>query len=62
MVALALVLGGIGTEAAAATAHGDVNHAGAGQPGVDQHGADGHTGATHLLASSGSTSQRPWMY
>lgn len=56
VVALTLVLGGLGTEAAAASTHGG-DQVGAGHP-VD----GGHVGTSHQLASPGIVSQRPWMY
>jgi hypothetical protein len=56
-VALALILGGLGTEAAAASTH-SVDHAGTGQ----RVGSD-HARASQQLASSDTTSPpRPWMY
>jgi hypothetical protein len=56
-VALALVLGGVGAEAAsAATTHGG-DHVGAGKS-VRGH----HVGTSHLLVSTNAVSQRPWMY
>jgi hypothetical protein len=56
MVALALVLGGVGAEAAAASTHGG-DHANAGQP-----GGTSRIGTSHTLASPDGVSQRPWMY
>jgi hypothetical protein len=56
MVALALVLGGVGAEAAAASTHGG-DHANAGQA-----AGSGRIGTSHSLASPDGVSQRPWMY
>jgi hypothetical protein len=57
VVALTLVLGGLGAEAAAASTHGAGDHVGTGHA-----LGRGHVGASHELASSDSTSGRPWMY
>ena len=57
VVALALVLGGIGAEAAAASTHGGDDHVNAGQP-----VGSGRIGTSHSLASPDVVSQRPWMY
>lgn len=56
VVALTLVLGGLGAEAAAASTHGS-DHINAGQS-----VRDGHVGMSHSLASPGPVSGRPWMY
>lgn len=55
-VALALVLGGIGAEAAASA------HGGSDQIGAGQRAGEGHVGASHQLAGPNVISQRPWMY
>ena len=57
VVALTLVLGGLGAEAAAASTHGGSDHINAGQ-----HVNSGHIGASHSLARPDVVSQRPWMY
>jgi hypothetical protein len=56
VVALTLVLGGLGTEAAAAATHGGD------QAGAGQRVSGDHIGTTHQLASAGHVSQGPWMY
>jgi hypothetical protein len=56
MVALAIVLGGLGAEAAAA-AHVGGEHNGAGQK-----TGSGSVGASRQLADPGVVGQRPWMY
>jgi hypothetical protein len=56
-VALALVLGGLGAEAAAASTHVGGDHANAGQT-----ANGGRVGTSHALASPNGVSQRPWMY
>ena len=57
VVALTLVLGGLGAEAAAASTHSVGDHVNAGQ-----NVRDGRTGTSHALASPNPISQRPWMY
>jgi|HubBroStandDraft_1064217.scaffolds.fasta_scaffold417532_1 hypothetical protein len=56
VVALTLVLGGLGAEAAAASTHG-VDHNGARQP-----VGSGHVGTSHQLADPAVGTPRPWMY
>jgi hypothetical protein len=56
VVALTLVLGALGAEAAAASTIGG-DHNGAGQP-----VGGGHVGTSHQLASPDVGSPRPWMY
>lgn len=55
-VILALVLGGLGADVAATSAHGSGAHASAHQPGNIRHGASSY------LMSAGHTTERPWMY
>jgi hypothetical protein len=57
LVALTLVLGGLGAEAAAVAAHGGGDHAAAGQ-----RTTYGHASTTYHLTSSGGTTGSPWMY
>lgn len=54
---LALVVGSLGAEAAAASGHGGHDHVGAAQP-----VGTSHIGGSYQLTSSGGISHRPWMY